>query len=565
MPRMRITLEDVLEIDRAIDMVENEDSTDPLDVAMVDDYKERLKKLQENDQDESTDDSGEDTFSESTDEESPGDASTDSSDDEVSDDVSSADETSDEDENTDEGDKTDKDSNDADEETESKDTEEIADKSKEADKALEHLIYALECYEQLQDIKLKGAVKRQSTMSEFAQTFEQFKDNAKLSGITLKQLPSLESWTESSYVNTGMQIEAALEGITDYIKAAYEKVIAAIKWIYKWLKDYFFYDPVKDQKNDAIWRARREKLKELQKRTLSYQNYIRDMELMIGKKQYRDRANFIVIGNKDVTCDKAIEGIRETSKFLSQYWANTASFVRANVISKMSDVLDFDTKGAFFNANTGFLNFSFIDYQPVLLKEEKVYRSISSRELPSGFKIFLSQSKLCGDKRLALIMPEKPQPDIVKQTANGMAYDGFMMGDETTQGVRKAIFYTSNVSLLASFVEDVQRAQADKRKLSVFVNEVIRNLENTTRKMTGALETVTTSHIPSSIRTATIKRLRFNINVINNLFDKPLVASVYFFDRLYSAIDDFTNKNMTMIETVADDMEKKKEELGLNI
>ena len=574
MPRMRITLEDVLEIDRAIEMVEKEDSTDPMDIELVEDYKDQLQKLQDSKQEESdTDDS--DVTDDSTDNDSD-DSEIESEDtsEETTDDSDDADddseETSDDDEteeesDDDESETEDKDKDDDSKETDKPDTKEVEEKQEEADKALESLTYALECYEQLTVIKERGGIKRQSALSPLSKAMEQLHLTSSKLSISTESLPSFESLQVTDFVQANKQIGVALEGLTDYIKAAYEKIIAIIKWIYNWLKDYFFYDPVKDQKTDAIWRGRREKLKDMQKRALSYQNYIRDASLAIGNKQYRDRANFIVVGNKDVSGKDALNGISKTVDFVSQYWANTASYVKSNVLLKMKEVLDFDKTSEFATPNSGYLNVSFASYQPVPLVKETNYRSVNQKELPPGFGIYVGKTNLCGDKRLMLIMPDKPLADPAIGTRFGSAYNGFMSSDENAKGDRKAIFYTEDISLLQNFTEIVQRAYADKRKLSVFITELIRTLESTTNKMTRSLETMNNQTIPASVRSAHLRRLRFNISVLNNMFDKPLVSSVYFFDRLFSAVDHFVDKNLTIVENVVKDLEKKKEELGLNL
>ena len=278
---------------------------------------------------------------------------------------------------------------------------------------------------------------------------------------------------------------------------------------------------------------------------------------------HRDRSNYLVVGNKPMTYEQVATELSKTTNEITAYWRATQQFVNTEVRSKMRDIAEFKPeKGVDYSA-TGLLSITQKNYEPVPLAYKQDYRTYNEANLVPGFYLFVSKALLCGNRRLAFTLPLDDLKEPITESRSGNAYTGFMLSDLEQDGNRKSITYTSNPASLTSFVDTVQKGYIEKRKLSVFISDIIRFLEDTSRRLLTAAKPLAGDGITDQVRSAYVQRVRYHMNIINGFIEQPLIITVRYFDRLYSAADGLLDANLKVIETATADMTNKKKELGI--
>lgn len=543
MPRVRISLEDVLAVDEAIDMVQKEDSNDILDIAAVKGYQEQLDEMREAKQ---------------GDEAAVQDANQQTDDDE-----------NEESEKADEAPLDIEDANkDLDNEVEPgeptlKDKEEINEEAKEA---LENLQLTLDIHTALLRAKRSGST-REVAVEKYKGPLKKI---AKAHNLSLTPVLALESLSPNKgYVRNQKALAVALEGVGEWLKAAAQKVVEVIKTIIKWLKDFFFYDPVKERETQARMRTMEDMVREADRKAKALSSYERNADAAFTRKRFTARSAQLMAGRGDQTFDEVMNNVMATFNVLSQYWTNTERYVTTNVIPKFRDVSEFvASNGTSFTYDpdairSDVLNVSLADYAPVKLVHVTSTRSYTNVRIPNGFILVTSTALLCGNQRLMFVIPEKPLQDPMSNTRNGQNYYAGFALDEFSENVNRPISYTMDATSSIPVLKKAKELSEKRRQLASFIDQLTASLDKAARELIKFVsdQQNTGGQLSTGDRNLIITKIRFNINVLNNLFDKPLSNSLRYFKSLSLVLTDLVTANTTQINDYLASLENKKKDL----
>lgn len=559
--------EELLEVDKAIDAVNSENSTDPYDIAKVKTFKEELKEMQ--DQEESMDDSddtadseetddSEDTFSDN--EDSPEDSS-DTQEDQAEDQPSEDSVEEDSDNDDDSAEDKDKDTEDEKED----DGSAAGDEATKASESLEHLSYALEVMDEVTLCIKRGSARSLDTL-EHSQNFKllsRIYNSGRNSSIALESLN-----TGAGYVAEQKQLKMALEGIKDIIKTIIDKIVAFIKGIIKWIKNYFLYDPVKNEQEHQEWKAKRARMQDNARKVRDMATFEERAINAIGKKLYRERANTLVIGNIDNTFDQASKKLLETLDILQHFWDYNTKYLNAKVRPVFSDVFEYKQSKTI-SDNSKYLIINASEYAPVPLVARNDYRSFSKKQLPGDFNVFVSRSILSGNKVFVYTMPSKNSMDVVESSQKGRAYQGTLISSVDQDGSRKGITYATNFNSLLQLISAVEKSQVARKELSYTASSMVQMLEKSSNQLIAAAKNLSVEEdsdtgFTRDSRNAFIERIRFNLAVFNNVINSSMTESVLYYKRVTAAVDDWLNSNSKILESVQEDIADKRESLGIN-
>ncbi len=558
MSLLKAALEE-LNVDEAIEMVQKEDSTDPVIVDQVTSYKEHLERLNERNEE-----SGSDTSDTS-------DIDDDSGDDEPDDTEDGSDNSEEGEDKTDSTDDSD-DTKEDDTDTEDKDTDKD-DKAEEAskeiekttddlDKSLEHFSWAKEAYDDMAFALNHGR----------PEYFSKEKHLAKLNIISDVYKPSgsfktaLESFSTSAGYSVAVSgLKTSLEGIKEFLSNIIEKIIEFIKRLVKWISDYLSFDAEKDRETMDRFATIKKQALELKAKTEELNEFEKEANASLMKKTVNAGSLGTGSGIKEST--DVVEDIKLTCKVLKEYWKNTVNFANSYLL-KNADKPERLQKFASGSTNilyTVGLNVCYQNYEPVSLrKATNRYKNLYSAPLPESFEVFTSDKLLCGNKRLYFIMPEDYLKNPVQDSMIGRMYSVGLTPDYQFGASKVSIKLSTDAMVITHMVNELTSALSAKAQVNQIVDSVsskLKELSTYLQKLSG--NGYGNANTNTKNMRVVIDRIRFNIEVLNNILDKPLFATVKHLTSMLSSVDSFSKSNMAALNDVCERVDKRKEQLGI--
>ena len=308
-----------LNVDEAIDIVNKQDSTNPLDMQQVKSYQEELEELEKAEQD-NQDDSGDATDSEAQTPDNNSGESTDNVEQESTGDETVGDIVDQPEDNS--KDKESKTEEKTEETTETKETTENSD-STDAEPDQAGLEKAVECFdilcsafEQFKVSKAKGGMRLDKAQS----LMQDVTSKAKALGFDYSPSVALESLgTTNTYTSQRKGTELALEGLGEMIKNVVNKIIAFVKSVISWLRDFFFFDEIKDAKREKDLFVAKAKIAETEKKVKELNQYVGKLQDRFNNQVHTQNTSVLLKGNKTKDAGDMIMDVYDSLVFLIQY------------------------------------------------------------------------------------------------------------------------------------------------------------------------------------------------------------------------------------------------------
>lgn len=538
MSRIDLQSLDTSETDDAIEAVNKKDSTDPQDVAQVRDYTEYLREMQDTDDETSTDEI-------SSDADNSGATEPDSSEgNDQPKDESSSDETTDNSK-----DAVDPDFN---------EVKEFSDRTEDAEAALEAINTLLDIRQFLyKELTTKGYSKTKDYLAKV----NRLKSLESFSLYKEKILPvqtSLESIALATKALDPSQLRTSMEGMLEWIKDAFESLINFIASIIKWIKDFFFGSEHDKREEKIKAESSRKESENLAKKEKELSDYKEDILEQLEKANIAG-TQALATGYEDNSVDDLIKSIGSTQATLISFWKYNQAYIE-NVIAKdFSEVVRFvkyRVVSASINQKLdGYLDINAGNYQPPGIGRitNTAGWSVSSN-MPNTFSLYVIQTLLCGNVYLGFEIPDA-SPATGKVHPYGSYKFSFYKSTDKRDNI--SVKPTAVPAKLAQLGQVMLNAYTTRNEVGKYVKTVIKSLEQNTNALKDMLKT-----LPSKLLTPyQVKihqdRLGYNIHLFNTVFDKPLIATTVYYDRLIKHTRSYIDSNNKLLQQAMEKIEKK--------
>lgn len=547
---LKSALEDLLNVEKAIEIVNKEDSADPEDMILVSTYQDELEEIKEEQEQEQ--ESGDET--EQTSEDSPESEQepTDGANENIE---KSSGETKSDDSEEDKEPEEDKTEDKSDEE-QSKADEKVVETAKEAEEAMEHLAVAVEFYKELQAIeKTKDFTKisTESARQKFVNFLDKYEDHEL----------SLESFDlfDKGYSEKVIGLESFFNKVKSFVKKVVGKIVDFIKAIIAWFKEYFF-------KTESTRQAEVAKAQDLLKHIAYVKEKSgainRDLQKKVNEVTKRTyKGGYVAIfatGNEaSLKTDAFYKNLVSTFNQLDSYWSSVSMFF-GKEFSKTLGALELFLKSDGKQVMPSpMANVSYASYRPVVLEKVNNYRQLGINKLAEKFAVYQSKALLSGNFRFFFVMPEAPLSDPIKESETGSAFSGFFAKEPKYESSSRLEVYYGDID----FAERVQKLSLDSNasyQVAVrFVNDTVRSLNIVSEKLLRAANAFKSTDVAGF--EAVTKTARYNLAILNNLLDRPTIESIRYYDKLTSGVMNYAAYNLKEYLDLINAADDEKKEL----
>lgn len=544
MSRIDLQSLDTSETDDAIEAVNKKDSTDPQDVAQVRDYTDYLREMQE-----SSDSTDSDA---SADETSPDADNSDATEPDSSEgndqprDESSSDETTDNNQ-----DSVDPDFN---------EVKEFSDKSDDAEAALEAINTLLDIRQFLyNELTTKGYSKTKDYLAK-VNTLKSLESFSLYKEKILPVQTSLESIALATKALDPAQLRSSMEGMLEWLKDAFESLINFIASIIKWIKGFFFDNEHSKREEKIKAESTRKESENLAKKEKELTDYKEDIFKQLEKANIAG-TQALATGYEDNSVDDLIKSIGSTQATLISFWRYNQAYIDNVVAKDFSEVTTFANQrivGDSINQKlNGYLDINARNYQPPGIGKvtNTAGWSVSSN-MRSDFSLYVIQTLLCGNVYLGFEIPDA-SPATGKVHPYGSYKFSFYKSTDKRDNI--TVKPTAEPAKLAQLGQVMLNAYTTRNEVGKYVKTVIKSLEQNTNALKDILKTLPSKLLTPDQVKIHQDRLGYNIHLFNTVFDKPLVATTVYYDRLIKQTRSYIDSNNKLLQQAMDKIEKKVE------
>lgn len=545
-----------LNVDEAIDIVNKQDSTNPLDMQQVKSYQEELEELEKAEQD-NQDDSGDATDSEAQTPDNNSGESTDNVEQESTGDETVGDIVDQPEDNS--KDKESKTEEKTEETTETKETTENSD-STDAEPDQAGLEKAVECFdilcsafEQFKVSKAKGGMRLDKAQS----LMQDVTSKAKALGFDYSPSVALESLgTTNTYTSQRKGTELALEGLGEMIKDVVNKIIAFVKSVISWLRDFFFFDEIKDAKKEKDLFVAKAKIAETEKKVKELNQYVGKLQDRFNNQVHTQNTSVLLKGNKTKDAGDMIMDVYDSLVFLMQYWKNTTEFVSNRVLPEFAKADALIQQGASDSVVTILPTAS--EFAPVAMMPTSQYQRYEGiNNPPDGFDIYVSKDSIVGNLHYSHCLPSK---HVLASETNSRSFQAKFVKEADTSGREdKGITFTTEVKIYNAVLDQFAKADDACSNVELFVNRQIKELSHIPQRLNNFLKDFDKTEDINTFK----RTILYNLGVVTGLFDKPLLESIRIYFKIRSSFIAVQSRNVKAMEGFIKDTNDKIEQLEL--